>query len=910
MEGKADKAGADESNKSGVKQPDGNQHLNQSQASIYRYLTSPRIHSLLTSRSLQQAGRLPSIYNSIKGKEPLLCESFQSLNHEQDINVNDRRSFRTSTASVFHAEHMFPPPSMETPNHGSTITSGHSIGNLNNSVEASNDYLLPPETQQGDWISGSSLSNTNWINWQSSSQITKPKAATAWGPQGFRYQAVLNQILASNNSHLNDDTPLQLQPAKMPIQQGAGSSTKGESSPIQFDGIVPTNPDMRKMTRQDSSPPTPKLPFINWMLPGQDNQGLNNPSNQDQSSHGNQDQNNIGNQGQNTPSNQGKNNSIPLAFGSRSQEIFGTSRGASPIALSPLSSRSLQQAGTSPSIYKSIKGKEPFLCESFQSFNHEQDINVNDQQPFRTSTGSVFHAEHMFSPPSMETPDHGSKLTSGHSTGNLKNFLEASNDYHLPISNLPPKFRLGSSSGLQVPETQKGNWTSGSSLANTDWINWQPSSQITKPEPATALGSQGFEFQASLNQVMASNNSHLSDDPPRQLQPTKAPIQQGFGSSIKEASSPIQFDDNVPSNSNKRKVTWHDSTPPTPKVPFINWMLPGQDNQKVPFINWMLPAQDNQGQNSLGNQGQNTPDNRGDNSSVSNNTPPPPKLPFINWMLPGQGKQGENIPGNQGQNILDIQGKNNSVSNSTPPPSKLPFINWMLPGQGNQGENNRGNQGQNTPDNQGKNNSVSNSTPTPPKLPFINWMLPGQSNQGQNTSDNQGTNNSVSNSTPPPPKLPFINWMLPGQGNQGENHPGDQGQKTLDNQGTNNSVSDSTPPAPKLPFINWMLPGQGNQGENHPGDQGQKTLDNQGTNNSVSDSTPPPPKLPFINWMLPGHSNQGENGLGNQGQETPDSQGKNSSVSNSTPPSPKLPFINWMLPGQGNQGQNSPDNQG
>ncbi|EOY09944.1 Uncharacterized protein TCM_025317 [Theobroma cacao] len=272
-----------------------------------------------------------------QAEKPARRENFQSLSHEQDINVNDH----TSTESVFHAEHMFLHPSMETPNHGSTLSSGHSIGNLNNSVEASNDYLLPPETQEGNWMSGAYLAYTDCINWHLSSQ-----KATELGSQRFEFQALSNQVIASNNSHLYDDIPCLPQLAKMPIQQGVGSSTEGESSTIQFDGIVPTNHDKRKMTWQDSTPPPPKLPFINLMMLGQGNEGQNNFGNQGQNSLNNQGPNTPGNQGSksvenqglttssnqdpkspdnqgsNTPGNQCRINSVPIATGSRYYIIY------------------------------------------------------------------------------------------------------------------------------------------------------------------------------------------------------------------------------------------------------------------------------------------------------------------------------------------------------------------------------------------------------------------------------------------------------------------------------------------------------------------------------------------------------------------------------------------------------------
>ncbi|KAK6243850.1 hypothetical protein QUC31_010259 [Theobroma cacao] len=436
-----------------------------------------------------------------QAKKPPRRESSQSLSHEQDINVNDH----TSTESVFHAEHMFLPPSTETPNQGSTLSSGHSIGNLNNSLEASNDYLLPQETQQENWISGSSLAYTDWINWEPS-----PHVATELGSQRFGFQALLNQVIASKNSHLYGDTPSQPQPAKMPIHQGVGSCTKGESVPIQFDSIVPTNPDKRKATWQDSTPPPPKLPFINLMTLGQGNQGRNSLTNQDPNTPGNEGLKSpenrglttFGNQDLNTLGNQGQNNSVPLASGSRSQ---------------------------------------------------------------------------------------------------------------------------------------------------------------------------GYGFQASLNQVMTSNYSHLNDDTPHQFQRAKLPIRRGVRSNTEGVSSPIQFDGIVPNNPNKRKMTWRDSTPPPPKLRFINWMLPRQGNQ---------------GKSSLGNQDQNSPGNQ-DPHTLDN---PSPKSPET---------QSPKSPGSQSPKSFENQGQNIPFNQDPKTPE-----NQGLNTLGNQDQKSPGNQDRNTPGNVGPNKSV------------------------------------------------------------------------------------------------------------------------------------------------------------------------------------------------------------
>ncbi|XWS58808.1 hypothetical protein CRYUN_Cryun08bG0065400 [Craigia yunnanensis] len=246
-------------------------------------------------------------------------------------------------------------------------------------------------------------------------------------------------------------------------------------------------------------------------------------------------------------------NKSPSSMLQRSEEIL-----RSHTTLSPLSAHSFQQPRIS-----NIRANE-WSDESIQSLNHEQN-NVDDRKLIPTSSGSVV-VEHIFMSQAMETLNHGSIA---HSNGSLKNSVEASKDYHLPISNLPSEFRLGFSSRLQLPQTQQGNWRSESSLAKTNWTNWQPFSQITTHEPAIKLGSQEFGFQALLNQIMASDNFHVNDD---------RPIQQRVGSSTVGVSIPFQLD-GIPSNPNKRKMTWQDDTPPTPNLPLIDWMSLGEGNQ-------------------------------------------------------------------------------------------------------------------------------------------------------------------------------------------------------------------------------------------------------------------------------------------------------------------------------------------
>ncbi|KAK8633039.1 hypothetical protein V6N13_013893 [Hibiscus sabdariffa] len=118
--------------------------------------------------------------------------------------------------------------------------------------------------------------------------------------------------------------------------------------------------------------------------------------------------------------------------------------------------------------------------------------------------------EHSFMSQAMRTPARGNALFGAHnSSGNLRgNTIEATHVYHFPTSNLPPEYRLDfSNSRSQFPQTEQRN-CNGSSLGNPNWINWQHFSQI----PSTNLGSQGYGFQALLNQAIASDDFHLNHD--------------------------------------------------------------------------------------------------------------------------------------------------------------------------------------------------------------------------------------------------------------------------------------------------------------------------------------------------------------------------------------------------------------
>ncbi|OMO72833.1 hypothetical protein COLO4_27435 [Corchorus olitorius] len=216
----------------------------------------------------------------------------------------------------------------------------------------------------------------------------------------------------------------------------------------------------------------------------------------------------------------------PTSHVQRSQGVHGKNGGGtSTTTLSPVSTPSLQQTTTNlASVHNFMQLTRD---ESFGSVKNEQDITVNSEKTIPT--------EHMFlSPTAMETTP-SKELTNG----NLKKSVGASNDYSLPTSNLPPKFRLDSSSSsssrLQLPDqAQQGNWMSvcSSSSGKKVWSNLQlqPYAQMTSQE-TSLLGAKGVL-------------------------------------------SPFQFDV-LPTNHNKRKKSWQDESSPTPtELPLLKWDSP------------------------------------------------------------------------------------------------------------------------------------------------------------------------------------------------------------------------------------------------------------------------------------------------------------------------------------------------
>ncbi|XVF56482.1 hypothetical protein PTKIN_Ptkin06aG0124600 [Pterospermum kingtungense] len=191
------------------------------------------------------------------------------------------------------------------------------------------------------------------------------------------------------------------------------------------------------------------------------------------------------------------------------------------------------------------------LDEQVKEWAHEYELNnENDPKLIPTSSLQSVVVEPIFLSQSMERPNHGTKKKGG-SSGSSSSSIEASNDYRLPTSTLPPDFRLGFSSTLQI---QQGNWTNHvSSQPKTNWTN----------------RSQEFGFQALLNQVIASDNFPANDD---------RPIQQRVGSRSIGVSSPF-LSDGIPRNPNKRKISRQDETTPTPNLPFIDWMSLGEGDQ-------------------------------------------------------------------------------------------------------------------------------------------------------------------------------------------------------------------------------------------------------------------------------------------------------------------------------------------
>ncbi|XP_017976504.1 PREDICTED: S-antigen protein [Theobroma cacao] len=744
-----------------------------------------------------------------QAKKPPRRESSQSLSHEQDINVNDH----TSTESVFHAEHMFLPPSTETPNQGSTLSSGHSIGNLNNSLEASNDYLLPqegvgsctkgesvpiqfdsivptnPDKRKATWQDSTppppklpfinlmtlgqgnqgrnSLTNQD-PNTPGNEGLKSPenRGLTTFGnqdlntlgnqgqnnsvplasgsrSQGYGFQASLNQVMTSNYSHLNDDTPHQFQRAKLPIRRGVRSNTEGVSSPIQFDGIVPNNPNKRKMTWRDSTPPPPKLRFINWMLPRQGNQGKNSLGNQDQNSPGNQDPNTLDNPSPKSPETQS-----PKSPGSESPKSFENQGQNIPVNQDP---KTPENQGLN------TLGNQDQKSPGNQDRNTPGNVGPNNSVP-TTSGSRNFKSISYFI---MSTEDNIAAAASAEEAVKLK---------------------------ADSQEDMEGKADkAGADESNKSGVNQPDGNQHLNQSPASIYMAERNEEIFGTSPATSPRIHSLLTSPPLQQAGTLPSIynsiKHGVGSSTKGKSSPIQFDGIVPSNPDKRKMTWQDSTPSPPKLPLINLMLLGQ-----------------------GNQSQINPDNQG------------PKTP---------GNQGRVTSGNQGSNTLDNQGVKNLENQSRNTPSNQcrsnsdpttfgsrsqglgfqTFLNQLMPLNGTP---------QLQPAKLPIRREVGSSTKGISSPIQFDGIVPTNPNKRKMTRQD---------STPPPPKIPFINWMLPGQGNQDENSSGNQSQNTHGNQGPKSLGNQES-----NTFDNQGSKSPRNQGSNTLGNQGQKSLDNEGRN--------------------------------------------------------------------------------
>ncbi|PON36593.1 hypothetical protein TorRG33x02_348940 [Trema orientale] len=186
------------------------------------------------------------------------------------------------------------------------------------------------------------------------------------------------------------------------------------------------------------------------------------------------------------------------------------------------------------------------------------------------------------------------------------------NTYHLPISNLPPEFRLESSSRLQLPPSQQNSRTTpenghgGFPFIKTQWTNWPLQNQITMHESSTATGTQEIQFQGLLNQVSGPNtfypntgtSSHIQI-PNMSIQPGMNPF--GTGSSLpfhlEGLSASIQNRGNFV-NSNQFEVGESSLRPPKIKMPWEdnNNIIPSPNLQ---LASWLYPPQDSLSQNNI-----------------------------------------------------------------------------------------------------------------------------------------------------------------------------------------------------------------------------------------------------------------------------------------------------------------------
>ncbi|XP_024926664.3 uncharacterized protein LOC112490671 [Ziziphus jujuba] len=248
----------------------------------------------------------------------------------------------------------------------------------------------------------------------------------------------------------------------------------------------------------------------------------------------------------------------------------------------------------------------------------EMSLMLRDHQMISNLSASrtTIHADHLVPSQTMGMVNHGYMYPIDQPIRNFANVFGSINTYHLPTSNLPPEFRLESSSRLQLPHVQQPpsqappeSANGVSSFMKTQWTNWQPQNPISMLESSTAIGSsQEIQFQGLLNQsnTGTSNFYPSAGTTASQIPVPNLPIQQGMSGYNVGSSLPLLFE-GLSSNYNKQgmqgnfgnsiqyefgdsstrpakmKIPWQDNIPPSPNLQLASWISQGQGSQGLNF---------------------------------------------------------------------------------------------------------------------------------------------------------------------------------------------------------------------------------------------------------------------------------------------------------------------------------------
>ncbi|XP_062084229.1 uncharacterized protein LOC133790573 [Humulus lupulus] len=196
------------------------------------------------------------------------------------------------------------------------------------------------------------------------------------------------------------------------------------------------------------------------------------------------------------------------------QDEFGNDAASTPQLSPPQADISFLSASAA-----SVESSQQDL--QISSLNPDQDMSFNHRNHLSVPSANDMNIPNQFSVPShiaehlnlsqtMEMMNHGRMFPINQPMRSLgSSSFGVMNPYHLPISNLPPEFRLESSSRLQLPQSQQQDLQTtpetgdgGIPFMSKKWTNWHFQNQNTmQHEPPTAARTQEILVQEMMNQI-------------------------------------------------------------------------------------------------------------------------------------------------------------------------------------------------------------------------------------------------------------------------------------------------------------------------------------------------------------------------------------------------------------------------